>query len=708
MKLLMKKSEINKLKDSKLFNRFSLSDLINLSNMDKLKEINENFPLKNYVELKREFIKKNSMNIIVNVYDINISKRVLKIRGADLEISFIASKHDIELLKLNLDKNIDSILVELTLRKHEENIFFVENIKPLKNLKEKNYQELLKIRKKLTTNEWKDLLFSSLNYNLLESKGILKDLLLVRLLPYLEKNYSYIELGPYSTGKTALGDFFSSSAKISSNISISELEYNLKEKREGLIYSKDVLYLDESNFSDLKKEVAIILLQILSDNQHNTRGSLLNKKIDISMVSQGNVENGIKEYKNKTIFDKFEKSFNKGAFLDRSNFFIAGWLIPSYSKIKETSDKEVIPLNILEDFFKIQREKISYFNYLENIKIKLISDQNEGRFISSVKKTISAFLKLLYPDGIIDFEMEKDELEKIISLSILGKYAIHYLTSLNKIDDRVEVFYKDKNIITIDINILFKDYIEAREDKYFKDNILEKKQLSFSDYKTKWENDNNQSLNEREYKREYEKYKIKEIPKGYEKLLDKLQDNYIKEKYIENYKIVVTYKVENYNMEIVSQELLDEQEEFFYAFFSIIILLEQFSDYYLDNDEKNFILKFIEIINNQNKNLYKLGKIGEKIQFFDNILSRIYLEQSSKLPYSGEIGEVLIKYKLDIFNNINENKENIANIKIIKKYLTEKNILDSNKVHIIKEYQSQNFLIEFINTKKENISNLLM
>lgn len=713
MKILIKRSEIDNLKSSELSNRFNLSDLINLSNMDKIKEIDEYFPLKNYIELKREFIDKSSMNIIVNIRDINLFERTLKIKGADLGILFITSKFDMEKLKLDLDKNLDNILVELMLRKHEENIFFVENIKPLKNLKEKNYQELLEVRKKLSTDEWKNLLLNSLNYNLSESEGILKDLMLVRLLPYLEKNYSYIELGPYSTGKTALGDLFSSSVKISPNISISELEYNLKEKREGLMYSKDVLYLDESNFADLKKETAIMLLQILSENQHNTRGNLLDKKIDISVINQGNVENGIKKYKDKTIFDNFNRSFNKGAFLDRANFFIAGWLIPSYSKIKETGDKEIIPLNIFEDFLKIQREKTSYFNYLEDIEIKLISDQSEGRFISAIEKTVSAFLKLLYPDGTIDFETDKDELEKIIVLSILGKYAIHYLTTLGIVNNKVEVFYKGKNIITIDMNILFRDYIESREDRYFQSDLPKTNELSFSEFKAKWKNDNNQNLNERELKRIYKRDQINRIPQGYEKILDRLQDDIIKEKYIELLKIVVTYKIEDYIGQPFSEEFDKEQEEFFYALFSIVVLFDRFSKYDLDTDEKNFLLKFVNMmINNERKELYQWNKQGEVLRFNSSIVFELSLKNSSDIPFAGPRGKRLNELKRNIMTNLEIKNKNYPNIREIKSFLKEYKVLDSDTVNIKENFTSRKIELWFSNkekiNKKESIYDLLI
>ena len=662
MNILMKRSKIQEIENGKLSDRFTSSDLINLYNSGKYEQIsNSDFPLRDSIEMKGFYMKNITLNLIVNISEIRFLERSVRIKGADDLLTFKVSKYDMEKLKPYLTNGRKGILTEVTIRKHEPDVYFVENIKILEDLSEINYKELLSLREGLKVDEWKNLILNSMRYDLDQSKTILKDLMLVRLLPYLEKNYSYIELGGYSTGKTTLAEKFNTAEKIASNITQAQLYYNTKEKRKGILFSKDVLYLDEGDFSLAKTNEAKILLQVLAGNKIEVRDNHFEaEKINVSFVNQGNIENGIVQYTNKTIFNRFKNSFNEGAFLDRTNFFIAGWLIPSYFKIKLKEGQEIIPLNILEDFFKIQRKKESYIDLIEELEVKLITeDEYHGRFVECIKTTISAFLKLLYPNKKIDLEVEKLELERLIILSGLGKYAIHHIRS-NDLNTKLEVSYKNSEIITIDFNILFRDYIESKEDKYVKEISL-KTGETFSDYKVPWQNDNDIISNERELIKKYRKQKIIDIPIGYESLLDKIQDSKIKDKYIEDYKVVVTYDINDYIGKPYSKENVRERDDFLYSLFSIVILFKIISKYNLSKDEKDFIILFIDsIIKYDNQALYMWRPA-------DNYPNQLIIgapgvpkeSTPDEMPHCGVEGQKLKEYKdliknkleMSVFNN---------------------------------------------------------
>lgn len=703
MNILMKRSKIQEIENGKLSYRFTSSDLINLYSIGKYEQIySTDFILRDSIEMNRFYMKNITLSLIVSISEIEFLERNIRIRGADNFLLFKVSKFDMEKLKPYLNNGYKGILAEITIRKHKKDLYFIENIKILEDFSEKNYKELLNLRKKLKVDEWKNLILNSIGYDLNEAKSILKDLMLVRLLPYLEKNYSYIELGGYSTGKTTLAEKFNTAEKIASNMTQAQLYYNTKEKRKGILFSKDVLYLDEGDFSLAKTNEAKILLQVLAGNKVEVRDNQFEaERIDVSFVSQGNVKNGIEQYINKSIFDRFKNSFNEGAFLDRTNFFIAGWLIPSYFKIKPKEDQEVIPLSILEDFFRIQRKKEGYLDLIGEVEVKLITEDNcYGRFIDCIKKTISAFLKLLYPNKEINLDSEKSELEKIIILSVLGKYAIHYITS-DDLNTKIEISYKNSEVIIIDFNILFKDYIKARENKYFKDIDL-KSEESFSDYKAPWLNDSNINLNTRELIINHRKQRIAEIPKAYESLLNKIQDSKIKDKYIEDYKVVVTYNIDDYIEKPYLNENLRERDDFFYSLFSIVILFEVISKYNLSKNEKDFIIFFIEnIIKSDNKALYTWNK---NIEYSDYLSLGITGFPSFMLPEMGNCGlegkklkeyKDLIRKNLEKINNFN------ASYHEIKKELEKTNILLGDTLILKKKDNEIILYIESQKTKKE-------
>ncbi|MGL4955300.1 MAG: BREX system Lon protease-like protein BrxL [Cetobacterium sp.] len=691
MGILMKRSKIQEIENGKLSNRFSSSDLINLYNSGTYEQIsNSGFPLRDSIEMNRFYMKNITLNLIVNISEIKFLERSVKIRGADDFLTFKVSKYDIEKLKPYLNNGRKGILTEVTIRKHKKDLYFIENIKILEDLSERNYKELLNLRKELKVNEWKNLILNSIGYDLDQSESILKDLMLVRLLPYLEKNYSYIELGGYSTGKTTLAEKFNTAEKIATNITQAQLYYNTKEKRKGILFSKDVLYLDEGDFSLAKTNEAKILLQVLAGNKVEVRDNHFEaERIDVSFVNQGNIENGIVQYTNNTIFDRFKNSFNEGAFLDRTNFFIAGWLIPSYFKIKPKEDQEIIPLNILEDFFKIQRKKESYIDLIEELEVKLITrDEYHGRFVECIKTTISAFLKLLYPNKEINFELEKTELEKIITLSVLGKYAIHHVRS-NNLTTKIEVSYKNSEVITIDFNILFRDYIESREDKYVKE-ISTTADKPFSDYEVPWQSDNDIISNERELIKKYRKQKIVEIPIGYENILNRIQDSKIKTKFTEDYKVVVTYDINDYKGKPYSKENVRERDDFLYSLFSIVSLFKIISKYNLSKVEKDFIILFINnIIRHDNQALHiwrqaendpndlLIGAIGVPFGYAPD-----------QMPHCGLEGKKLKEYK-ELIKNELENKPFNDKYQDIKNELEEMNILLGDTVELVEQYNKE-------------------
>lgn len=693
--LLVKKKDIQEKIKGKLSNRFTSSEIISLLHLQKYdKVLEEEFYLKDYLEINKKLKENPKIKLTVSIYDINFIDRTIRIKGADTYLNFIVSKFDMETLKYFLDNNYESVLAEVIIRKHKEDTLFIEKVTPLIINDEEIYNLLLELRNQLTTVEWKNLLLHSLGYNLSDSKSILKDLMLVRAIPYVEKNYSYIELGPYSTGKTSFSENFTVAEKISTDISMAQLYYNVKEKKDGILFYKDVLYLDEADFSDLEPEVARVLLQVLSGNKINVRDNSISKQTDVSIVYQGNVVKGLEKYIEGEIFDKFKKSFNPGAFFDRTNFFIAGWLIPIYEKIKLEEEQEVIPVTILERIFKILRENEIYNKFInENYEIVLIADNySQGRFIKSIKSTISGFLKLLYLGQEINPSIEDEELKKIITLSILGKYSIYYQVQ-KKPEDRVEVYYKGKKEIVVNIKNLFLDYIQSIEEKYFENNIInmvDDTNQSSEENNILWENDGKESLIVKRIIRQGKKEKITSFPKIYEKLLDKLEDYEIKEKFKEYYRIIVTFNMNDYINESYSSEVAKDFEEYFIAVYILFRSLLEISRYKILMEEEEFIKKFLnyllemDFINVQKIKLNKKDSKEIEIVFYEEM--RYCLKNDKYLNKNYKIEAIIINEEIMLIGrfkniiirslkNIMEKIERNFNAPIEKAVLNKTNII---------------------------------
>lgn len=713
--LLFKRKDIQEKINGELSERFTSNEIITLLYLEKYDKVKkEEFYLRDYLEINKKLKDDPKICLTVSISNINFLDRTIKIKGSDAYLNFIVSKFDMETLKYFLDNNYENVLAEVTIRKHRGEILFVEKITPLVMNDEEIYRCILELREQLTTEEWKNLLLHSLGYDLTESKSILKDLMLVRAIPYVEKNYSYIELGPYSTGKTSFSELFTTAEKISTDISMAQLYYNVKEKKDGLLFYKDVLYLDEADFSDLGAEEARVLLQVLSGNKINVRDNSISKNTDVSIVSQGNVIKGLEEYIEGYIFNRFKKAFNPGAFFDRTNFFIAGWLIPIYERIKSNSEEEIIPISILERVFTYLRKFNVYDKYInKNFDIVLISDNpTQGRFIKSIKSTISGFLKLLYLGKNINIETEMGDIEKIIILSILGKYSIYHNT-LEASESKVEVYYNGKKKIVVDIKNLLNDYIQSKENIYFEPKI-EKKLINESDNedfiecKSYWENDSSNSFIAKKILRKYKKEKINSFPKPYEDLLKLLENYEIKEKYEEFYRIVVTYDINDYLDEYYSEEIEKERDEFLHAYTAICALFYYVSKFKISETLKKFIEKFMEITLEKRELLEWKSITKEENKKIKEIIINLDMltilqEKGLNNKYTDErirIKLIEIKEWIEDNNNNNDNDKCEFNNKDIFEKIKKFDILDSNKIKVIKNKEGRTNLY-FIKKEEE-------
>ena len=324
----------------------------------------------------------------------------------------------------------------------------------------------------------------------------------------------------------------------------------------------------------------------------------------------------------------------------------------------------------------------------------MISDNStQGRFVRSIKSTISGFLKLLYLGKDVNTDIEMEEIEKIIVLSILGKYSIFHNT-LETSESKVEVYYDGKKKMTVDIKNLINDYIQSRENKYFEPK-LEKDLIEENiKYQLQWENDSINSLVAKKILRKYRKDKITSYPEVYIKLLQVLQDYEIEEKYKEFYRIVVTYDINDYLDEYYSEEIQKERDEFLHAYAAILLLLYFFSEFCLHPKIYEFIKKFIFLTKGQNKLDewdYSLDIKNKKIR--EIIIYEDIISQMSEGGIDNKLKAKEIKMKLfEFFERINNNIDKDVNEKNevdgtlgkkIKYNLKQLNILNSNTIEVI-------------------------
>lgn len=290
---------------------------------------------------------------------------------------------------------------------HPENIhkgqlrpFIVQSMKPIQ-LAVLDLEDIKLKRDKFTTNEWKDILLRSIGFDTTKFTDRQKMLLLARLFPLIENNYNFVELGPKGTGKSySYTELSPYSILISGGkVTVAQLFMNNVGKfgKLGLVAYWDVVAFDEVAGMKVKDNDRDTI-QILKDYMESGRFSR-GKDQNVATASfsfLGNIDMDIKTIsKTSHLFSPFPQGMQDSALIDRMHIYLPGWEIP---KMKQEffGDNYGFVINYLAEFLKESRKHIRFDDMDKYFKF---GAKLNTRDTKAVKKTVSAILKLLHPDG---------------------------------------------------------------------------------------------------------------------------------------------------------------------------------------------------------------------------------------------------------------------------------------------------------------------
>lgn len=273
--------------------------------------------------------------------------------------------------------------------------------------------ELKQGRKAFTQDEWMDVLLRSIGMEPDALSYREKWLLIIRMLPLVENNFNLCELGPRSTGKSHLYKEISPNSILVSGgqTTVANLFYNMGRKTVGLVGLWDCVAFDEVAGIKFKDKDGIQIMKGYMASGAFSRGKA-EIQAKASMVFVGNINQSVETLqKTSSLFDPFPPEMGTDtAFLDRFHAYIPGWEIPKYRPDSFTNDYGFIT-DYLSEFMRELR-KDNYSNIAEKY-FKLGNNLNQRDAIA-VRKLISGFIKLIYPDG----EVSKEEVAEIMDISL--------------------------------------------------------------------------------------------------------------------------------------------------------------------------------------------------------------------------------------------------------------------------------------------------
>ena len=268
-------------------------------------------------------------------------------------------------------------------------------------------------RKAFTKDEWITVLLRSTGMEPDKLTEREKWLLLARMIPLVENNFNLCELGPRSTGKSHLYKEISPNSILVSGgqTTVANLFYNMSSKQVGLVGLWDCVAFDEVAGIKFKDQDGVQIMKDYMASGSFARGKE-EKAAYASMVFVGNINQSVDVLlKTSHLFEPFPRVMGYDtAFLDRMHCYVPGWEIPKYRPDFFTDDYGFIT-DYLSEFLREMRKTTfsdacdKYFRFGTNLN---------QRDMIAVRKMVSGFTKLIYPDGVFT----KEDMEEIVQISL--------------------------------------------------------------------------------------------------------------------------------------------------------------------------------------------------------------------------------------------------------------------------------------------------
>lgn len=296
--------------------------------------------------------------------------------------------------------------------------FHISELKPIQ-LARFDFDEYCAGRKEFTTDEWMDILLRSTGLEPSRFERRLKLLLLSRFVPFVEKNFNFIELGPRGTGKSYAFSEMSPYCMLISGgkASTANLFYNNARRQVGLVGHWDVVAFDEVGGMKVTDPDTIQIMKDYMANGRFSRG-VAQVHADASLAFIGNLNQPAESLVQSAATDLFQplpKEFDL-ALIDRLQFYMPGWEVPKTSKDILTNSYGFVTDYLAEAFRALRKQ--NRFDAVDHHY--RLGSHVEGRDAIAVKKTVSGFLKLLHPGD----DYAKDELREYLELALESRRRV--------------------------------------------------------------------------------------------------------------------------------------------------------------------------------------------------------------------------------------------------------------------------------------------
>lgn len=299
--------------------------------------------------------------------------------------------------------------------------FGIASLREIQLSKRDVIDTLAEARGCFTTEEWKQLLLRSIGIEPAALSDRQKDSFILRMVPFVERNFNLVELGPRGTGKSHLFQQVSPYAHLISGgkATVAKMFVNNSTGQRGLVCQYDVVCFDEVSGISFDQKDGVNIMKGYMESGEFSRGKE-SIRADGCIVLVGNFDVDV-EHQQRVghLFGPMPSEMRDDtAFMDRIHAYLPGWDIPKISKELLTNHFGLVSDFLSECWSHLRNQ--SRVNQLQG-RI-FFGGALSGRDTNAVNKTVSGLLKLLYPNS--ETEVPDEEIEWAVRIAMEARRRV--------------------------------------------------------------------------------------------------------------------------------------------------------------------------------------------------------------------------------------------------------------------------------------------
>ena len=300
--------------------------------------------------------------------------------------------------------------------------FKIDGLRPIQMSKSDVLDIYAKGRRAFSTSEWIDFLMRSIGLEPAAFSERAKRVALLRMVPFVERNYNLVELGPRGTGKSHLFQQISPYAHLISGgkATVAKMFVNNATGQRGLVCQYDVVCFDEiSGISFDQKDGVNIMKGYMASGQFSRAKENIRAEGGIVMVGNLDVDVEQQQRIGHLLSPMPPEMRDDTAFMDRIHAYAPGWNYPKLKPEEHLTDH----FGLVSDFLSECWSRSRAGNRISIMQGRVhFGGALSGRDIEAVNKTVNGLLKLLFPYP--EMSISNEDLEWIVRIALESRRRV--------------------------------------------------------------------------------------------------------------------------------------------------------------------------------------------------------------------------------------------------------------------------------------------